>query len=205
MSYTAYNSCQSPTSGELRGVHRTLSYAGRRLPSRGTATDVPSWWMEDLLAVMADRRLQQVDLVAMLQRRGVSRAALKSQMSRFMTTDPEQQVRTAELAEAITDVLSKTRKEGEKELLPFFFRATSREVARAMQSAQVNPESLQRDLAAGRLMNKVSSGGVTLEALLQSSDGDHSPPIESADESRDLAGRRRRAVARPKTAPRRTP
>lgn len=161
--------------------------------------------MEDLLAVMAERKLQQTDIAHLLMKRGASFKALKAQLSRFLSDDPDQQVRTAELAEAITAVLAKARKDGQRELLPFFFRAPSREAARAMQDAQVNPESLQRDLAAGRLVNKLNSGEVSLDALLRSSDGDQPSSVTSADEGRDLAGRRRRPHARTKTAPGRAP
>ena len=169
------------------------------MPPRGFSIDVPSWWLDDLMAAIKARGLTHTDLAMMLippkphlqgddLKRAVSAARVK--VSRFFDENAAKRIRTIEMIRAWTDALS---------LTPFEYRAASREQAAALRLAMADPAQIQRVINAGRLALSIESGETRLEDLL----GRQSPQVDSSHGGVDRRGPRR-APARP-TNPRREP
>jgi hypothetical protein len=136
------------------------------MPVRGFSIEVPAWWLDDLDTVMRQRKLSHTELAKMLiparpplhgdhLKRAIAAARVK--VTRFFDEDPAKRVRTIEIIRAWTAALG---------LLPFEFRADTREEARALAFAKAEPTQVQRAAAAAHVAAMLESGETRLEDLL---------------------------------------
>jgi tRNA A37 N6-isopentenylltransferase MiaA len=136
------------------------------MPARGFSIDVPTWWMDDLATAVRQMRLTHTDLAQLLLpkkpalhgdhlKRAISAARVK--VNRFFEDDIKKRVRTIEVIRAWTTAL---------ELLPFEFRAVTRDQARAFVAAAHDPAQILRSAQAKQLEAMLESGEMRLDDLL---------------------------------------
>lgn len=148
---------------------------------RGTAVEIPAWWVEELQAAMAARGWQQVDLARGLlperlreDKRALNTAAVKVQ--RFLSGKH----RTFELATELGRLL---------DVIGFVFTAATKDQALAMAELQKNPTRAARDVAVSRMLTMLESGEFSLDEMLsQSADVRSANGVERRGSRRAGAG-----------------
>lgn len=155
------------------------------MPPRGTAIDVPQWWLDDLRLEMERQKVRKVDIAERLtpeRLRGEVRAravrAMQVKLTRFIdgVGDDEDPIRTIEMVEALCKVLG---------LRPLVFIAATRSQSSALDLAMSDPESLEHRLRAGALALALESGEYRLDEALVAR---QSPDVASSNEPKQLGG-----------------